>query len=106
MTRDEFIALAKRITYKPNANVQAFFITPELQQLRVSFHVEDTATPDDEKHIHISMSFPIPLDYFTDERQAVYWILQRIDEAEAHETREWFKLDGVAVFDPHKEAPA
>lgn len=102
MTLDDFVHVARRITYKPNAKIEVF---PDMRQLRVSFHVEDTTAAGGAR-IHISLSYPIPsYGLFKDGVAIAHWILQCVYDAESHETREWFKLDGVAIFDPHKESP-
>ena len=37
-----------------------------------------------------------------DERGALRLVLRLLDEAEAHETREWFRYKGTRPFDPHR----
>lgn len=91
-----------RMTYKP---LTMLYVDKATEELRVTFYVPDTSAESGER-IYISMSYKIPRHYFQTERQAAYWVLQAVGETEHHETREWLKLDGVAIFDPHKEAPA
>ena len=40
-----------------------------------------------------------------DEPRLIRWVFDRIRWAEDHEAREWFRVDGVKIFDPHKEEP-
>lgn len=101
MTVDELRALVARITYKPNCRI---YVEDGTDKLRVALHVEDSFAPK-KGYIHISLSYPNPVCYLNTwrEEDALKWILGCVDDAERHETREWLKLDGVAIFDPHKE---
>jgi hypothetical protein len=44
-----------------------------------------------------------PADALTDERSFVVWLLGRLVEHEVHEAREWLRVDGDRVSDPHDD---
>jgi hypothetical protein len=31
------------------------------------------------------------------------WLIWRLERVESHEAREWFRVDGVVLFDPHRQ---
>lgn len=45
--------------------------------------------------------YPFPHYWLDDERQYKYIVDSCIRNAEDHERREWFKIDGILVDDPH-----
>lgn len=70
--------------------------------LRVTVKTRDTYRPDD-PHLftvqHMRRLFiptPFPLDEF------VRLIFHEIRSVLDHETKEWFRVDGIMVYDPHK----
>lgn len=46
---------------------------------------------------------PYLLEHMT-EREMVRFLFNKIKELEIHETAEFFRVDGIKVFDPHKES--
>ena len=40
---------------------------------------------------------------YLNEAQILDWLLEQIHSIERHETREFFKYQGEAIFDPHNE---
>lgn len=92
----------ERIKYKPNWSIRVEEI-PEFSgrlYLSVSFITEDSWRPGQTTKIGMRTQLRQPV-LNTD--QFEHLVLQFLDQAERHETREWFKVDGVAKFDPHKK---
>jgi len=64
---------------------------------RVVAKVEDADHPGEQVELQINSRMPpIPsADYLT------AWVLWRLIQIESHESREWLRVDGSIVFDPH-----
>ena len=86
------------ITYKPGWSFQ--WGEPHDDGRWLETHVEqpDAKGWDRDHHEKRSVTFafvaPQPFD--------PEWLRNRIAGIEDHETREWLRVDGVLVFDPHK----
>jgi hypothetical protein len=108
--------ILKRITYKPGWKIEASriekgvrpsvsFIGWERVTILVTSEIEDASNP---KINHITLCRYTSLqDYdierLSDEEVIRYFIHRAIWEMEQHEYHEWFKFDGICVFDPHPE---
>lgn len=68
--------------------------------LQVSFYPEDSYNPG--TTIKIGMREPLQPCHTVEELE--HRVLGFLDRCERHETREWFKIDGVAKYDLHRTA--
>lgn len=68
-------------------------------RVRIFATVRDARRPGEMIDLGID-SWPPP-DAFTDEGSFARWLLGRLIEHEVHEAREWLRLDGCQVDDPH-----
>jgi hypothetical protein len=108
--------ILKRITYKPGWKIKAsrledglrpsvVFVDWNRVTLVVTFKAPDiddyTKTPILLSGIRSMSDFD--LEHLSDEQILDYFVRRAIWEAEDHEFKEWFKYDGICVFDPHPE---
>ena len=108
--------ILKRITYKPGWKIKAsrledglrpsvVFVDWNRVTLVVTFKAPDiddyTKTPILLSVIRSMSDFD--LEHLSDEQILDYFVRRAIWEAEDHEFKEWFKYDGICVFDPHPE---
>jgi hypothetical protein len=55
---------------------------------------------DPQSTIDLGIDSPIPPMANTD--QLYRWLMWRLERVESHEAREWFRIDGAVLFDPHR----
>lgn len=89
----------------PSVEYKGWVIAPEQDEfhgMHLSFFYTEPDNFDSTKNIDIYFRTKVPpipdLDYLWK------FVYKRIEEAEVHETRERFKVNGVAIFDPHAVA--
>lgn len=104
VTPDEIRAHLTKITYKPGWTIRLLedVLTGLPTLVAIDFDTEDTYNPGRTIKIGFRDKLRMPivsLEQF--ERQ----ILDMIDRVERHETREWFRIDGVMKYDPHRGLP-
>jgi len=89
----------KRITYKPNFKLHCESNFNGAIQLNIVFKTPNSYNPKELVDINFSQTIDQRMisgfDYF------VYWVREQIIRAEDHEMREYFKVDGKMVNDPH-----
>jgi hypothetical protein len=103
----EVQALLDRISYKPNWKFR--YYTPRLAfndllldnagTIRMIVTVEDTYNPG--KTIDVNFDVPLYELHLDNETNLLRYLLNRVFAAEAHEAREWFKVDSQLYDDPH-----
>ena len=104
MTHDEAAAIVKRLTYRPGWTIEFYQDPSGASVLRVG-----TAEPDSER----PNAPPIPVVY-TDALEAkklgvltegafLRWIYEVVEKRVVHELREWLRLDGQPLIEPHPE---
>lgn len=107
MTLRELRELVGRLSYRPGWAMQVeefaegFWTGPRVV---ITAMLADTYNPARMAEFRAYASLP-PLDYLTEEL-ALLAIGGALKEAEIHESREWFKLDGKIIDDPHAEQRA
>ena len=85
--------LLQTFTYRPGWK---FFV------LDGAIHVQAMVIDTDDHERMTPLRFVRPLPQFTrDDFDWTRWLLYIVLEVEDHEAREFFKIDGVKVFDPH-----
>ena len=113
LTLTELEQHIEKITYKPSWNFRLVkddsryweyqsMVRFELR-LAVTFRVPNTYAEDPNlrEEIKIGMHHILRGPFMTIE-QFERAVLEAIDRAERHETREWFRVDGAMKYDPHK----
>lgn len=98
---EEIKAHLAKITYKPGWRIWLMedVLTDLPTLLAIDFEVEDTYNPGNIVKIGMREKLRLPIMSL---EQFEHQVLDAIDRAERHETREWFKVDGVMKYDPHK----
>lgn len=105
--------ILKRVTYKPGWSVEAMRIDysePSVYKhdwnrvyLRVTVRTKSIENGDMVLINGFNSLMDIDIAPLNDEQIIEYFIHRAIWEMEEHEYHEWFKLDGICVFDPHPE---
>ena len=98
MTYSELEAATQKIEYRPGWQISVFQDPHEGPKLRVVATVIDGYHPDQTTDLGINSRIP---DIIENEDQFYRWILWRLLEIEAHECREYFRVDGRLYRDPH-----
>lgn len=84
-----------KVTYKPGWSFSIQETGWEGPQLRIVVKkVENAYQPGE---------FNTPLPPMPDADYFHRWVAWRIERVESREVREWFKVDGDTIFDPHAE---
>lgn len=99
LTTKEIKDWLQRVTYKPGWKFKAYDGDWEGQHIVITTVVPDSYNPGQNVVLDVhSMLPPIPsVDYLN------RWLTWRLGRIEIHEMREFFKVDGQIVFDPHAE---
>jgi hypothetical protein len=100
LTLDAVQAILSRASYR-HGECWRFEADRVGSEMRVRLHatVSDARRPGEMVDLGVD-SWP-PADALTDEPALVQWLLGRMIEHEVHEAREWLRLDGQQVDDPH-----
>jgi hypothetical protein len=87
-----------RIAYKPGFTFKAYDDQWEGQKIRIQAEVPDAYNPDETVTLGIDSFLPPLLDEWEVRR----WLMWRLLRIENHEAREFFRLDGNILWDPHR----
>lgn len=87
-----------RMTYRPDWSLAVFVDPHEGPKLRITAKVEDGYHPGSMIELGINSRIP---DIIETRDQFRRWVLWRLLEVEAHECREYFRVDGQPFRDPH-----
>lgn len=113
MTPDEIRAIVKTITYKPGHTIDVRFRNSdglgrqfqryEWAELRVSAELCDAVpeTSPDEPTVPVTFSQTFPPDFMDSKERVILAVEDVIRRFERHEFDEWFRVDGVPVYNPH-----
>lgn len=93
LERERLKVLLEHFTYKPKWR---FSLVRE--GLLISIIAPNTDNP--EQMIEVNLSRGIP-SFVHPDFPWEHWLLDQIMEIERHEAQEFFKIDGIKVFDPH-----
>lgn len=102
LTTDQIRACLKRITYKPGYRFTVYDGQWEGQHLVITTAVPDAYHPDRT----VTLDIHSPLPPMPDDAALHAWLMWRLWRIETHELREWFRVDGVPVSDPHAPGAA
>ena len=97
LTTAEIQAELERVTYKPGWSFTCYDGRWEGQHLVITVDVLDAGRPGQSVTLDVHSSLPpIP-----DVAYLHTWLAWRLGRIENHEMREFLRVDGHAVFDPH-----
>lgn len=91
--------LVAHVTYKPGWTLAIHDGRFEGPWLCVRAELPDAYHPDQTTVVDIDTPIPpmtTPMDFLN-------WVDHRLDRIESHERREWFKVGGIALHDPHAD---
>jgi hypothetical protein len=94
-------ALLERVSYKPNVTFELDYASYGVSTLvlKIAMNAPDAIPPHRPTVVYSRNLLPAHLS----EKYFIYFLEQAIKKHEDHEFKEWFKLDGRNVFDPHPE---
>jgi hypothetical protein len=99
LTRTDLERELGHITYKPGFRFGLFEHPYEGTWLRI-----DAIVPNSTKDGTIDLRIDVPIPPLTTVADLHRWLKWRLTRHEIHEACEWFKVDGVAPYDPHEVA--
>ena len=97
MTFSDASLIIGRISYKPNWNLCLKEVTDTIWLLSASFITVDSV---DARPTSLETRYWL-VDPTFSEYDIVYTAFLCLEEAENHEIKEFFKVDGVSIFNPH-----
>lgn len=96
----ELQSILDEVTYKPGWEIRVRGTDHEGAQIVMVVHeMPDSTQPGKTLDLGIVSYLP-PMQ---DEQALLNWLAWRIERIENHEVREWLKLRGETVFDPHAD---
>lgn len=105
MTNEEIKKFVEeRVTYKPNWTLRVDEDAMSHPYLLINFTTQDAYGVCDQP-VQIGRRLRIPDHVKLSEQFLENFLIISLDNMERHESREWFKIDGVMVRDPHKVPP-
>lgn len=99
LTMREIQEHLEKVTYKPGWAFQAYEGLWEGHHVVIDAYLPDSYHPGQGVTVNIHSMLP-PLE---DTRALERWLMWRLGRIEIHEMREFFKVDGTVVSDPHAE---
>lgn len=102
LTTDQIRALLERITYKDGWDFYYYRGKFEGPHLVISFLTEDSFNPGADRIKLDVHTFLSPNDIASEDAFLTY-LAHRLARLEIHEMREFLKIDGKVVFNPHAE---
>lgn len=94
--------LLTRVTYMPGTRLSVINDGDNTgRYLAVNLRAEDSYYPG--SFIRLPHLFPMPDNI--DAGNFLPWVADRLIDAARHESREWFRVDGVPFIDPHQAEP-
>jgi hypothetical protein len=104
VTIDELRALIARFTYKPNSVFKLRKgYEPDFFIVEVKVWCDDVEKPGQKNYAVHEIPLYIEDLYEWTEDLVIYRIQNAIHSIEDHEMREWLRLDGFFLSDPHPE---
>jgi len=104
MTVVEFELFFEKVQYKKDVKIVALYdIFTHSYLVRLSRIVEDANCGDEKVDIHISGSIKYETISNFIEKDVIDFLWALIQSFELHEAKEWFRVGGKRVFEPHLE---
>ena len=94
----------RRITYRPGWSFELYQGEFEGPHICINAKVMDSYHPGEETVLDIHS--PVPLAALETESALLRYLAWRLQIIETHEMREWLKMDGAVIFDPHADHAA
>lgn len=88
-----------RVRYRPGWTFELYQGDFEGPHLRIRADVENSYRPG--QTVALDIHSPVPLAVIADPAGLLRYLAWRLQIVESHEMREWLRLDGAVVFDPH-----
>lgn len=99
----------EKVTYKPGWRLSIGSPhTDMIYGYQTHFLIVQTLVPDSyrpDEMFPLSVSAVIPPPVIMDEGAFMHWLARHLIDIERHESREWFKVDGLVFDDPHQGDP-
>lgn len=97
-------AFMRRVSYH-GVSIRATqdFDRPNLVLFHIAAKVPDSQYPS--MTVDVTHFKKVPLDYIYDEDHLKIFLRKELHMRAMHEADEFFKIDGVAAFNPHQENP-
>jgi hypothetical protein len=104
VTLNELKALVSKFTYKPNSTFRVKSYAPDdFNIIEVSILCADVNNPTKQNFVTNQSAFYENEIFNWTTELVIYKIINAIQSIEDHESREWLRLDGKFVRDPHPE---
>jgi hypothetical protein len=103
--REEVVAFIRRVSYKPDWTIAVMskdYAPHGLVCMRISFLAPDATNPNAPVETQVCGQEIFDPYMIANEEQLKHMVFRVFKRAEDHELREFFKVDGVAPFDPHR----
>lgn len=100
LSTDDMRAIVSRITYKPGWHIVFVYDNNLGTCVRVEAVVNDVKNPEVKTTLHLIRYVPMGMN----EEAFLHFLASMVQEAELHESMEWFMVDGKVFDDPHKGA--
>lgn len=97
LTTAQLRGYLSKVTYKPGWEFEVYDGRWEGQHLVIRTVVADSYNPGENVALDVHSMLP-PMENFS---QFDNWLMWRLGRIEVHEMREFFKVDGKVVSDPH-----
>lgn len=97
LTIDALRAALKRVTYRPGWRFVLYQSAHEGVWLSIKAEADDPANPGKTLVINVRTAVP-PMPH---ETYFFQWLAYRLARIESHESREFLRIDGKKVDDPH-----
>ena len=103
MTLEELSAFTERVTYKPGYAISAFVMGSGAMLRIMTAMTEDADKPDDKDFVSNNYFISEQELAAMTEEHLVQVIKAQVRYLEEHEIKEWLKIDGLNVDNPHPE---
>lgn len=99
LTTAEIQAELRRVTYQPGWSIHVYDGRHEGQHAVITTDVPDAYNPD--QTVRLGIHSPLPP--IPDVAYLHAWMVWRLERIASHEVREFYRVDGKCVYDPHAE---
>lgn len=96
-TVDDLRRFFARVAYRPGWRFTVKEDPFEGPHLHIDCQLEDAYHPG---HM-VTLNIISPLPPMSSDEQVIEWLRWRLTRIETHEVREWLRLDGERIYNPH-----
>jgi hypothetical protein len=101
LTVEQMNAIAGRVTYKPGWSFEFRMGAHEGHHATIRTQLPDADDPG--KTVPLTFECFLSPNDVADEESLIRWLAYRLGRIEIHESREFLRVDGRVVSDPHAE---